>query len=96
MSLLLRCGSLLGMLAVSVAAQPGTCAGPAQAFAPPGGDRNGWGVDAGNSRYQPKPGLAVADVSRLKLKWAFGFPNVSIMFSQPVAAGGRIFIGSRW
>jgi hypothetical protein len=28
-----------------------------------------------NSRFQPKPGLSAAQVVRLKLKWAFGFPN---------------------
>src|SRR5262249_27753693 len=35
---------------------------------------NGWGVDADNSRFQTAPGLAAADVPKLTLKWAFGFP----------------------
>ena len=42
-------------------------------FAP--GDWNGWSVESDNSRYQAKPGLNAADIPRLKLKWAFGFPG---------------------
>jgi len=38
---------------------------------------NGWGADADNSRYQPKPGMTAADVPNLKLKWAFGFPGAT-------------------
>src|SRR5689334_10587133 len=38
------------------------------------GDWNGWGFDGGNSRFHVSPGLAAADVPRLSLKWAFGFP----------------------
>jgi polyvinyl alcohol dehydrogenase (cytochrome) len=57
-------------------------------------DWNGWGQDLGNSRYQPKPGLAAADVPKLKLKWAFGFPGVTMAQGQPAVVGGRVFIGS--
>ena len=45
---------------------------------------NGWGVDASNSRYQPKPGLTAADVPKLTLKWAFGFPGGTQAFGHPV------------
>jgi len=55
---------------------------------------NGWGSDASNSRYQPKPGIAAADVPNLKLKWAFGFPGGSMAYGNPVIAGGRVFVGS--
>jgi len=55
---------------------------------------NGWGVDAGNSRYQPAAGLTPAQVPTLKLKWAFGFPNGSSAYGQPTIAGGRVFVGS--
>ncbi len=55
---------------------------------------NGWGSDAANSRYQPKPGLTAADVPNLKLKWAFGFPGGSQAYGHPVIAGGRVFVGS--
>ena len=55
---------------------------------------NGWGVDAGNSRYQPAAGLTAAQVPKLTLKWAFGFPNGSSAYGQPTIAGGRVFVGS--
>ncbi len=57
-------------------------------------DWNGWGVDAGNSRFQPNAGLPAADVPRLTLKWAFGFPNGNSAYGQPSVVGGRVFIGA--
>jgi len=57
-------------------------------------DWNGWGFDTGNSRFQPKPGLSAIDVSKLTLKWAFGFPNGNSAYGQPTAAGGRVFVGA--
>lgn len=55
---------------------------------------NGWGVDIQNSRYQPAKdaGLSPAQVSRLKLKWAFGIPDAKSVIGQPMIAGGRVFI----
>jgi polyvinyl alcohol dehydrogenase (cytochrome) len=57
---------------------------------------NGWGVDAGNSRFQPAAaaGLTPALVPRLTLKWAFGFPNGTSAYGQPTLAAGRVFVGS--
>jgi polyvinyl alcohol dehydrogenase (cytochrome) len=55
---------------------------------------SGWGHDSGNTRYQDTPGLAAADVPKLKLKWAFAFPGDLQSYSQSTIAGGRIFIGS--
>ncbi len=55
---------------------------------------NGWGKDLGNSRFQPSPGIAAADVPRLKLKWAYGFPNDTVRAAQPTVVGGRVFVGS--
>jgi polyvinyl alcohol dehydrogenase (cytochrome) len=57
---------------------------------------NGWGADPGNSRFQPAAAarLTAEQVPRLKLKWAFGFPNGASAFGQPAVAGGRIFVGS--
>jgi polyvinyl alcohol dehydrogenase (cytochrome) len=56
---------------------------------------NGWGVDATNARFQPakSAGLAKADIPRLKLKWAFGFPGATAVHGQPAVAAGRIFVG---
>jgi polyvinyl alcohol dehydrogenase (cytochrome) len=58
------------------------------------GDWNGWGFDSDNSHFQTKPELAAADVPKLKLKWAFGFPKEVMAFAQPTVVGGRLFIGS--
>src|SRR4051812_32072711 len=57
---------------------------------------SGWGVDPGNTRYQPAAaaGLSAAQVPALKLKWAFAFPNGASAFGQPAVAGGRVFVGS--
>lgn len=55
---------------------------------------NGWGVDSDNSRFQPSPGLAAADVPKLTLKWAFGFPMGNSAYGQPSVVGGRVFVGS--
>jgi polyvinyl alcohol dehydrogenase (cytochrome) len=55
---------------------------------------NGWGVTTSNARYQTAAGFSAADVPRLKLKWAFGFPGDLSANAQPVVAGGRVFVGS--
>jgi polyvinyl alcohol dehydrogenase (cytochrome) len=54
---------------------------------------NGWSPDATNARFQRAPGFSAADVPRLTLKWAFGFPGVSSVYGQPTVSGGRVFIG---
>lgn len=56
----------------------------------------GWGIDAENTRLisAKQAGLAAKDLSRLKLKWAFEFPNVSRAIAQPLIAGGGLFVGS--
>ena len=55
---------------------------------------SGWG-GAGNARFetQAASGLTPADVPKLKLKWAFGFPGSSTNYSQPAVAFGRVFVG---
>ncbi len=66
-------------------------------FDPSAGPRwAGWGVDSTNGRFQPAEmaGLAAAEVPRLKLKWAFGFPDANGAIGHPTVAGGRVFIGS--
>jgi polyvinyl alcohol dehydrogenase (cytochrome) len=57
---------------------------------------NGWGVTLSNTRFQQTPaaGFTAAQVPRLKLKWAFGFPGDLSANAQPVIAGGRVFVGS--
>ena len=46
-----------------------------------------------SSRRRP-PGLTAAQVPRLKLKWAFGFPTGVSANGQPTIASGRVFVGS--
>lgn len=67
------------------------------AFNPATGPRwSGWGNDLMNTRAQTAEhaGLRAADVPKLQLKWAFGFPNGSSAYGQPAVAGGRLFVGS--
>jgi polyvinyl alcohol dehydrogenase (cytochrome) len=77
----------------------GACPNAAAAFTDPlsAPHWNGWGVDPAQSRFQPAEmaQLAAADVPRLKLKWAFGFPGATFAFAQPTVIGGRVFIGSQ-
>lgn len=57
---------------------------------------NGWGVDLAQHRFQPAAmaQLAAADVPRLKLAWAFGFPGANRAPAQPTVVGGRVYVGS--
>jgi polyvinyl alcohol dehydrogenase (cytochrome) len=79
----------------SASASAAKCAGPAAPIDLSAASRwTGWGVDLSNSRYQPQPGLAAADVPKLTLKWAFGFPGGSMAFAHPTIVSGRVFTGS--
>jgi polyvinyl alcohol dehydrogenase (cytochrome) len=72
-------------------------AGDKAAFDPSAGPKwNGWGVTTTNTRFQDAAmtGLTAADVPRLKLKWAFGFPGDLQSNAQSTIAGGRVFVGS--
>ena len=57
---------------------------------------NGWGNDSSNSRFQNAraAGLTAADVPKLTLKWAFGFPDATSASGQPTVAAGRVFVGN--
>jgi polyvinyl alcohol dehydrogenase (cytochrome) len=73
----------------------GMCAA-AKPFSPAGTNWNGWGADLANTRFEPADvaRLAAAQVPKLKLKWAFAFPNTFIANGSPTVVGGRIFIAS--
>jgi polyvinyl alcohol dehydrogenase (cytochrome) len=62
-----------------------------------GPEWNGWGAGPRNMRFQVSStaGLNAADVLKLKVKWAFGFPGASASGSQVTVAGSRVFVGSR-
>jgi polyvinyl alcohol dehydrogenase (cytochrome) len=57
---------------------------------------NGWGQNAFNTRFQDAAAakLTAAQVPRLKLKWAFGFPGELISNGQASIVGGRVYVGS--
>jgi polyvinyl alcohol dehydrogenase (cytochrome) len=52
---------------------------------------NGWGRGVENTRYQPEPAIRATDVSRLALKWAFGYPGANTVSGQPTIVDGRVF-----
>jgi polyvinyl alcohol dehydrogenase (cytochrome) len=83
-------------LAGQASAMPNRCANRPIGALLTGPAWNGWGVDGGNTRFQPAAaaGLTADQVPKLKLKWAFGFPNGTSAYGQPAIAGGRLFIGS--
>ena len=58
---------------------------------------NSWGANLANTRAQDgrAAGFAAAEVPRLKLKWAFGFPGDASSIAQPTIAGGRVYVGSQ-
>ncbi len=76
----------------------GGCPAGGSTFAPrPGQPQwNGWGVDPAQHRFQraEMAQLTVDQVSKLKLKWAFGFADATQAYAQPTIMGGRIFVGS--
>lgn len=80
-----------------VAAKANVCRDPRPMGDPSQGPRwNGWGNDIHNTRWQPRElgGLTAADLPRLELKWAFGYPNVSSARMQPSYVGGRLFVAT--
>ena len=57
---------------------------------------NGWSPSPNNSRFSPAAlsKLTPEQVSKLKLKWAFGFEGDISAFAQPTVIGNQVFIGS--
>ena len=76
---------------------PATCKGRNARFdwREPPPFRN-WGLDPAGTHEIPTraAGLTRANAPRLKLKWAFGFPDSARMRSQPALAGGAIILGN--
>jgi len=57
---------------------------------------NGWSPTTANTRFQSADaaGLPPDRLSRLKLKWAFGFDGDISAFAQTTILGGYLFVGS--
>ena len=85
---------LTGKVAGAVAGATAMCADPKAPFTPGSADWNGWGNGLNNARYQPVPGLTASDVPKLKLKWAFAYPDTFTANGQPSIVGGRVFVAS--
>jgi polyvinyl alcohol dehydrogenase (cytochrome) len=76
---------------------PNRCSQNAPLAAPSSGPQWwGWGNGIDNTRFQPAQaaGLSAAQVPQLKLKWAFGLPNSTSAYSQPVVVSGRVYVGT--
>jgi polyvinyl alcohol dehydrogenase (cytochrome) len=83
-----------GMIPSDAASMPNKCSSAPLNDPLQGAAWNGWGAGLHNARYQPAAaaGLTAAQVPQLKLKWAFGLPNVTIAYGAPTVAGGRVYI----
>ncbi|HME39775.1 MAG TPA: PQQ-binding-like beta-propeller repeat protein [Steroidobacteraceae bacterium] len=79
--------------AANTALGEGACPGPADPVALGSAQWNGWGRSVDNTRYQPEPAIRDSDVSKLKLKWAYGYQN-GTEFGQPTVVDGRLFVAS--
>jgi polyvinyl alcohol dehydrogenase (cytochrome) len=55
---------------------------------------DGWGNGPENARDQKSTRVRAENVSRLKLKWAFGIPDASTAYGQPTLVQGHLFFGS--
>ena len=55
-----------------------------------------WSPSPINTRFQDAAGakLTVAQLPKLKLKWAYGFPGDVIAFAAPTVVKGTLFVGS--
>src|SRR6185503_10582028 len=81
-----------------VGATAGRCARVPPLTDPTAGSRwNGWAPSVTNTHFQPgdQAGLTAEQVPRLRLQWAFGFPDTTSAWAQPTVAGGRLFVGGQ-
>jgi polyvinyl alcohol dehydrogenase (cytochrome) len=55
-----------------------------------------WGLNPENTRHVARAtaGVEPRDLERLRLKWAIGFEGATRVRSEPVLAGGAIYVGS--
>lgn len=57
----------------------------------------GWGVQPENTRTftSAMTNITPENIGRLKVKWAFGFPDAVRARSHPAVGGGSVFVGSQ-
>ena len=75
----------------------GRCPAPPAKFDASRPTWNGWSPTPENWHFQPaaQAGLTAAQVPNLKLKWAFGYPDIAVAWGQPTVASGRVYVGSQ-
>jgi len=56
-----------------------------------------WGRDAHNTRFAPESagGLRAGNLPSLRVAWAVGLPETTLVRSQPAVGGGAVFVGSQ-
>jgi polyvinyl alcohol dehydrogenase (cytochrome) len=95
----LKIASFLGTAATATARGRGEIANACSAdgAAKEGPAWASWGGGLTNTRFQSAKdaGFQAEDLPRLKLKWAFAFPDTSTMRSQPAVYRGRVFVGGQ-
>lgn len=85
---------MLLMLSMSMARTSGI-GGRVRADTPLAADWPMWGYDLSNHRYNPnETTITTANVSSLKLRWTFAFPNTMIAANQPTVIGNTVYVGS--
>ncbi len=82
-------GAVIALTLSCGAAEAADCAGKPglKSFA-----SDGWGIDARNTRYQPKTTITAANVNRLKLKWVYGLASDQPR-SYPLVSEDTAFVG---
>jgi polyvinyl alcohol dehydrogenase (cytochrome) len=55
---------------------------------------NGWGGTPAGNRFTKDGGITAAQLPRLRLAWAFGFPRVTSARTQPTVVGDWLFTAS--
>src|SRR5436190_6022496 len=75
----------------------GRCAAPPAKFDASKPAWNGWSPTPENWHFQPaaQAGLTAAQIPNLKLKWAFGYPDIAVAWGQPTVVSGRVYVGSQ-
>jgi polyvinyl alcohol dehydrogenase (cytochrome) len=81
-------------------AQAGRCPASMPARSPSAAARprwSAWSPTLANTRFQPldQAGLSAGTLPRLRLKWAFGFPDASSAWAHPTVADDRLYVGSQ-
>ncbi|MFD1257708.1 PQQ-binding-like beta-propeller repeat protein [Mucilaginibacter terrae] len=61
-------------------------------------DHSGWGnnLEGTGFRSTAQAGISLKNVATLKLKWAFAFPDGTIIHSKPAVAGEWLIVGSQF